>query len=401
MDGICKVLDGVDLVAVTPTGSGKTAYLFLSILVMIAISKAPSLCPAVKFPMDAVKHSGEIRDVLYAVCPTNSIVQKIEENMAKLGVVALALNSDTIAAACLRNENLWIKAREGISMLILGPEQLVSEGLRELLGIEPFYNRVCALGVDEIHLLVHWGLSFRKDFLQIGFMRSRFCLGIPIIGLTTMLLADVEVANMIFAILGVNRGEFNLIRRSNACHDIQILFRTLHSGIDSLSFPEINWVLNTTDKMIIFGNTISLVHRLKAHLNSLLSTDSNRDFRIRTHTGINWPTNKLKTLTDIVNDPNCQIIITTNGMVQGNDIRVIKRVIHIGESESIEMYVQKPGHEHPCVQNPHAIVYISTNWMELAAKIAEQTDAENEADTKKMGNKKGTKSGQHVPLVKH
>ncbi|KAK6987950.1 hypothetical protein R3P38DRAFT_2459257, partial [Favolaschia claudopus] len=50
MDGICKILDGVDLVAVTPTGSGKTAYLFLSILVMMAISKTPSLCPQIKFP---------------------------------------------------------------------------------------------------------------------------------------------------------------------------------------------------------------------------------------------------------------------------------------------------------------------------------------------------------------
>jgi hypothetical protein len=45
IDGICKVLDGIDLVAVTPTGSGKMVYLFLTILVMIAISKTPSLCP--------------------------------------------------------------------------------------------------------------------------------------------------------------------------------------------------------------------------------------------------------------------------------------------------------------------------------------------------------------------
>lgn len=68
MDGICKVLDGIDLVAVTPTGSGKMAYLFLSILVMIAISKTPSLCPAVKFPKDPL---------IIVVCPTNSIEQQM------------------------------------------------------------------------------------------------------------------------------------------------------------------------------------------------------------------------------------------------------------------------------------------------------------------------------------
>ncbi|KAJ6623005.1 P-loop containing nucleoside triphosphate hydrolase protein, partial [Mycena sp. CBHHK59/15] len=164
MDGICKVLDGVDLVAVTPTGSGKTAYLFLTILVMMAISKTPLLCPAVKFPKDPA---------IVVVCPTNSIEQQTDANMEKLGVPALTINSDTVAAARLRGEDLWKKARAGIAMLILGPEQLISKGFRDLLACEAFYDRVCTLGVDEIHLLVYWGNTFRKAFKQIGFMRSR------------------------------------------------------------------------------------------------------------------------------------------------------------------------------------------------------------------------------------
>ncbi|KAJ7301700.1 P-loop containing nucleoside triphosphate hydrolase protein [Mycena albidolilacea] len=279
IDGICKVLDGIDLVAVTQTGSGKTAYLFLSILVMIAISKSPALCPAVKFPKDAA---------IVVVCPTNSIEQQMDENMAKLGVVAVTINSETAAAARLRGEDLWIKARAGISMLIL-----------DLLAFEAFYDRVCALGVDEIHLLVSWGQSFRKAFQQIGFMRARLRPGIPIIGLTASLLADPKVQNAIFATLGVNRGEFHLIRRSNARHDIQFLFRRLHSGIDGRVFPEIAWVLNNRDKTLIFGTSISLVHRLKSYLNGLLAVDSDRDFRIRTHTGLDWPDDKAQTLTDI------------------------------------------------------------------------------------------------------
>lgn len=183
--------------------------------------------------------------------------------MAKLGVPALTINSDTVAAARIRKEDLWIRARAGIAMLILGPEQLISQGFRDLLAFEPFYNRVCALGVDEIHLLVYWGQTFRKAFLQIGFMRSRLRPGIPIIGLTASLLADLKVQNTIFALLGVNRGEFYLIRRSNARHDIQFLFRQLHSGIDGWVFPEIAWVLDTREKILMFGNSISLVHRLK------------------------------------------------------------------------------------------------------------------------------------------
>lgn len=306
--------------------------------------------------------------------------------MAKMGIAALAINSDTVSAARIRGEDLWLRAREGISMLILGPEQLISEGFRGLLAFEPFFNRVCVLGVDEIHLLVQWGLSFRKAFAQIGFMRPRFRPGIPMIGLTATLLADLKIQNAIFSMLGVNRGEFHLIRRSNARHDIQILFRELFSGIDGSLFPEIAWVLTNNDKTIIFCATIGLVFRVKAYLNSLLPVNSNRDFRIRTHTSLNWPDDKAQTLADIVEKPDCQIIIATNGLAQGNDIRVIKTVIQIGEPDSVEMYVQKPGRARPCVENPRAIFYISRTHMDLAAKIVRQTDAQNDADAKKASS---------------
>ncbi|KAJ6535894.1 P-loop containing nucleoside triphosphate hydrolase protein [Mycena sp. CBHHK59/15] len=292
----------------------------------------------------------------------------MQENMAKIGVAALTINSDTVAASRLCNIDLWTK--------------LISKGFRDLLAFEPFYNRVCALGVDEIHLLVYWGLTFRKAFAQIGHMRSRFRPGIPIIGLTATLLGDPKVQDAIFALLGVNRGEFHLIRRSNARHDIQILFRQLYSGIDGRLFLEIAWVLKNSDKTLIFGSTVPLIFRLKSYLNSLLP-DSNRDVRIRTHTGLNWADDKLETLADIVNNTECQIIIATAGLAQGNDIRVIKTVIQIGEPESIEMYVQKPGRARPGIDKPRAIFYISSNRMDLAAKIVQQTDAENDSDAKK------------------
>ncbi|KAK6971386.1 hypothetical protein R3P38DRAFT_3242484 [Favolaschia claudopus] len=203
---------------------------------------------------------------------------------------------------------------------------------------------------------------------------ARLRAGIPIIGLTATLLGDPKVSDAISDLLGVNRGEFHLVQRSNARHDIQILFRQLHSGIDGRKFPELAWVLRNQDKTLIFGRTISLVFRLKVYLNSLCLDDPHRDFRIRTHTGLNWPDDKEKTLADIANEPGCQIIIATNGLAQGNDIRVIETVIQVGEPESSEMYVQKPGRARPTVQDPRAIFYISATRMKLAAKIVQQTD---------------------------
>ncbi|KAJ6556881.1 P-loop containing nucleoside triphosphate hydrolase protein [Mycena sp. CBHHK59/15] len=376
MDGICKVLDKVDLVAVTPTGSGKTGFLFLTIIVMSAIAANPSLCPTVVFPKDPV---------IVVVCPTNSIEQQMEENMAKLGVSAVMINADSVVSARLRGEDLWIKACAGISMIILGPEQLISKGFQDLLKHEPFFDRVCALGVDEIHLLLLWGLAFRKAFTQIGFMRAHFRSGIPMIGLTATLLSDSKVADAIFGMLGVNRGEFYLIRRSNSRHDIQILFRTLHSGIDGLYFPEFAWVLKNLDKTIIFAATISLVFRIKIYLDSLLPPGVDRTLRVRTYHSLNWPDENLETIALFKSDPCCQIIVTTNGLAQGNDISVIKTVIQVGEPESAEMFVQKPGRARPNVDDPRAIFYISTMHQAKALTVLAQSDAENAADAKKDG----------------
>ncbi|KAJ6496218.1 P-loop containing nucleoside triphosphate hydrolase protein, partial [Mycena sanguinolenta] len=376
MDGVCKVLDKIDLVAVTPTGSGKTGFFFLTILVMIAIAANPSLCPSASFPKDPA---------IVVVCPTNSIEQQMEENMAKMGIRALMINADTVAAARIRGEDLWIKAREGISMLILGPEQFISKGFQDLLKFERFYDRVAALGVDEIHLLSIWGLAFRKAFTQIGFMRARFRAGIPIMGLTATLLADAKISDSIFDFLGVNRGEFYLLRRSNARHDIQILFRTLHSGIDGLYFPELAWVIQNNDKTIIFAATISLVFRIKIYLDSLLPPGVDPTLRIRTYHSIVWPDENLETIELFKSNPSCQIIIATNGLAQGNDINVVKTVIQVGEPESAEMFVQKPGRARPGVSNPRAIFYISALRTAKAMKIVSQSDAENAADAKKDG----------------
>lgn len=305
--------------------------------------------------------------------------------MAKLGITALMINAESVASARLQKEDLWVKARQGISMLILGPEQLISKGFQDLLKHEAFFDRVCALGVDEIHLLVMWGLAFRKAFSQIGFMRARFRPGIPMIGLTATLLDDTKVADAVFNMLGVNRGEFYFIRRSNARHDIQLLFRTLYSGIDGLYFPELAWVVKTNDKTIIFGATISLVFRIKIYLGSLLSPGVNRDLRIRTYHSINWPEENLETLALFRSDPQCQILVATNGLAQGNDIPVVKTVIQVGEPESAEMFVQKPGRARPGISNPRAIFYISAIRRAKALKIVSQSDAENAVDAKKDG----------------
>ena len=61
IEGICKAFDRVDLLAILATGTGKTGFLTMYMLVVLAIKKDPSLCPSAKFPYNPC---------MLAICPT-------------------------------------------------------------------------------------------------------------------------------------------------------------------------------------------------------------------------------------------------------------------------------------------------------------------------------------------
>ncbi|KAF8814256.1 hypothetical protein BYT27DRAFT_7266458, partial [Phlegmacium glaucopus] len=52
LDGITAVLDGIDMLAVSATGSGKSAYIYMLIHVILEVLEAPHVCPSVTFPKD-------------------------------------------------------------------------------------------------------------------------------------------------------------------------------------------------------------------------------------------------------------------------------------------------------------------------------------------------------------
>ena len=43
LEGICKAVDGIDIMVLTPTGSGKTGYLTMYMLLMISLAANPEL----------------------------------------------------------------------------------------------------------------------------------------------------------------------------------------------------------------------------------------------------------------------------------------------------------------------------------------------------------------------
>jgi superfamily II DNA helicase RecQ len=81
--------------------------------------------------------------------------------MMESGLNTLVINSDMYTAAQQNGRDLRKEACEGVSMLLLSPEELASRGCFMLLEDPKFVQRISALGVDEIHLIYWWGKALR------------------------------------------------------------------------------------------------------------------------------------------------------------------------------------------------------------------------------------------------
>ncbi|KAF8143637.1 P-loop containing nucleoside triphosphate hydrolase protein, partial [Mycena galopus ATCC 62051] len=159
IEGICCSLDGMPLLAITPTGSGKTGFYTMYMLVVQAVVKDPTLCPTAAFPADPC---------LLLICPTIPLQLDMVHSISFIHQV-----NSREEAFRLRNENLWETARQNVNIIIAGPEQLKSDEFEKSLRDEKFDSRICGTGCDEVHLLNTWGRSFRLDFLQMGPLKAR------------------------------------------------------------------------------------------------------------------------------------------------------------------------------------------------------------------------------------
>ena len=104
LDGVCPVIDGFNLLATTPTGSGKTGFFTLLMLVVreIAADKTLAIGNEV-FPIDPV---------MIVVCPTKALEEDIvglvitndgmlltlakATQSREAGLMAIVINSDTV-----------------------------------------------------------------------------------------------------------------------------------------------------------------------------------------------------------------------------------------------------------------------------------------------------------------
>ncbi|KAF8967909.1 hypothetical protein BDZ97DRAFT_1801925 [Flammula alnicola] len=68
LDVLTRILDKENVIAASATGSGKSAYIYMVMIIILAISENPSLCPFAKFPNDPA---------MVVVCPTTALEEDL------------------------------------------------------------------------------------------------------------------------------------------------------------------------------------------------------------------------------------------------------------------------------------------------------------------------------------
>ena len=145
------VLDGEDVLAVMPTGSGK------------------SLC----YQLPALVRPG----VTVVVSPLISLMRDQVGQLREYGVAAASLNSTNDPAESRRIHD---SLRDGsLRLLYVAPERLVRPDTAALLR----EAKVALLAIDEAHCVSQWGHDFRPEYLGLGKIRASLG-GVQTIALT-------------------------------------------------------------------------------------------------------------------------------------------------------------------------------------------------------------------------
>jgi len=150
-EAIGSVLQGRSVLAVMPTGSGK------------------SLC----YQVPALVLGG----LTVVVSPLVALMRDQVEALRLNGVAAATINSDFDRAT---NVATWRRVAAGeVPLLYLSPERLMTEAMLGALG----RLGVQLFAIDEAHCISQWGPAFRPEYAALAALRERFP-GTPIIGLT-------------------------------------------------------------------------------------------------------------------------------------------------------------------------------------------------------------------------
>ena len=301
-------LEGRDVLAVLPTGGGK------------------SVC----FQVPAMMRDG----VALVVTPLVALMKDQVQNLNARGIKALCIH----AGMNRREVDLTLNnaAYGGCKFLYVSPERLNTSLFRAYLDVLD----VSYIVVDEAHCISQWGYDFRPDYLMIGRLRER--VAAPVIALTAT--ATPRVAEDIQCRLARPEA-VQAAQRSGK--PVEHGFTLLKSGFERANLSYI--VRRSDDKLgqllsvcrgVAGTGIVYMRNRRKCEeIASFLKSEGQSaeyyhaglDSRTRNERQAAWKKGDIR------------IMVCTNAFGMGIDKPDVRFVVHLGIPESPEAYFQEAG----------------------------------------------------------
>jgi ATP-dependent DNA helicase RecQ len=288
-------LSGTDVIALLPTGGGK------------------SLC----YQLPALVSGG----LTLVISPLIALMKDQVDALSANGIAATFLNSSLDAGEARRRISGLSQGEYRI--LYVAPERIVLPGF--LAGLDRW--NLQRIAVDEAHCVSEWGHDFRPEYRQIATLRLRYP-GVPVIALTAT--ATDRVRGDIERFLSMNApqrfvGSFN---RSNLCYGVST---KADAAKQLLAFCE----KRKSESGIIYAQSRRSVEELAQRLSAAGIP------ALPYHAGLS-PAERARNQELFIRDE-IRVICATIAFGMGIDKPNVRYVVHYDMPKNLEGYYQETG----------------------------------------------------------
>lgn len=319
---IQSVLNGVDTLALLPTGGGKSLCYQIPGLVLDGICLVVSpLIALMKDQVDALKSKGVKAAAIYSGMSYREIDRTLDN--------------------CIYGD---------YKFLYVSPERLKAE-----VFIERFRQmKINLIAVDEAHCISQWGYDFRPPYLEIALIRP-YHPKVPILALTAS--ATPQVCTDIIERLEMKKSaEFRQsFARKNLSYSVRIVENKLEKGLEILS--------RIDGTAIWYVRNRKGTHQIAKALGQLGIVAS------AYHAGLSMQDRAKRQEAWMKNE--VRVMVSTNAFGMGIDKPDVRVVIHNELPENVENYYQEAGRAGRDEEKAYGILLANTQDFEAVLKRAE------------------------------
>ncbi|AHF15864.1 RecQ family ATP-dependent DNA helicase [Niabella soli] len=326
LDIIRAAMEGKDVLALMPTGGGK------------------SLC----YQVPGLFKEG----LCLVISPLIALMNDQVQNLRKKNITAFAIHTGMARKEVVNV--LKTAAHSNCKFLYVSPERLETNLFKEYLPA----LQVNFIAVDEAHCISQWGYDFRPPYLRIARLREELP-GVPVIALTASATLKVQ-EDICLKLSPEGENKFLVFRQSferpNLSFSVFKVASRIHKIIEVLK--------NVPGSAIIYCKTRKHTKEIK---DLLLLEGIAADYynaglpaEERTQKQRDWVQNKTR------------VIVCTNAFGMGIDKPDVRTVIHADVPDCLENYYQEAGRAGRDGQKSYAVLLYNEADMDALQQLPEQ-----------------------------